>query len=97
MVYEKPAVPTLGRIVHYRGKYGFNAMRMAFVACTRKELIAKSVEEGEAQPLDSNMHVHLQVVTIGSLMMFPENNVPYAAPNADGEIPPGTWTWPPRV
>jgi len=97
MTYEKPMVPTLGRIVHYRGKLGLKATRMALVACTQKELIAASVESGEAQPLDSEMHVHLQVVTIGTQMMFPENNVPYAEPDANGEIPGGCWTWPPRV
>lgn len=96
-MYEKPQVPTLGRIVHYRGKHGLNAMRGAFVACTQKELMFESVASGEAQPLDSERHVHLVVFTIGTLMSFPEANVPYAEPDENGKIPPGTWTWPPRV
>ncbi len=92
-VFGESKIPTMGRIVHYRGKLGLQAMRMAFVACTKKELLG----DDEQYKLDSPMHVHLQVVTIGTQMMFPENNVPYAFPDNNGEIPPGHWTWPVMV
>lgn len=86
--------PTMGRIVWYRGRYGLCAMRPAWVVCTTEELMPEGVETGEAAPLDSDMHVHLVVGTIGSQMMFPESNVPHGVPGEDGKIPPGTWCWP---
>jgi hypothetical protein len=86
--------PTLGRDVHYRGNRGLNAMRVAKVVCTTKELMPEGVESGEAQALDSDMHVHLVVFTVGTQMIWPEANVPYAERDENGEIPPGTWTWP---
>lgn len=82
--------PTLGRKVHYRGKHGYQAMRSAEVVCTTKELLT----DEEQYKLDSDMHVHLVVFTIGSYMMFPESNVPFAQRDENGEIPPGHWTWP---
>ncbi|MBA9003652.1 MULTISPECIES: hypothetical protein [Thermomonospora] len=68
--------PTLGQIVHYRGKQGAQAMRAA---------------------LDSDEHVHLWVFTPGESGGFPEFNVPHGQADEGGDIPPGSWCWPPRV
>jgi hypothetical protein len=82
--------PTLGRIVHYRGKQGYQAMRAAIVTGTVDSLDPRGVEAGAVPALDSNQHVHLWVFTPGDKGGFPEYNVP----PGDG---PGEWTWPPRV
>ncbi len=94
--------PTLGRIVHYRGKQGFLAGRAAIVTCDVSSLDPRGVEGGFIPGLDSDEHVHLWVFTPGEAGGFTEYNVPRGeAP--DGEainastIPPGTWCWPPRV
>jgi hypothetical protein len=88
--------PTLGRIVHYRGKLGFHAMRAAIVTCDVNSLDPRGVEQGFIPGLDSPNHVHLWVFTPGESGGFTEYNV---SPGefVDGEIPPGTWCWPPRV
>jgi hypothetical protein len=86
--------PTLGRTVWYRGSQGYLAMRMAFVACTVEELIEESVMAGSIQPLDSEFHVHLHVITPSVAGFFTEFNVPMGKPDEDGMIPPGTWCWP---
>lgn len=86
--------PTLGRIVHYRGKLGLHAMRAAIVAADVNTLDPRGVELGEVPALDSEMHVHLVVFTPGTLMSFPEFNVPHGVPGDDGMIPHGSWQWP---
>lgn len=81
--------PTTGRIVRYVGKLGVHAHRAAMVAMANDTWI----REGDIDPLDSDMHVHLWVYTPASeLGGFPEVNVPY-----DPEGAPGTWYWPGRV
>lgn len=87
--------PTLGRIVHYRGKIGYNAMRAAIVTADVNSLDPRGVEAGVIPALDSDEHVHLWVFTPGESGGFTEYNVP---PGEAGDgIPPGTWMWPPRV
>lgn len=94
--------PTLGRIVHYRGKQGLLAPRAAIVTATVDSLDPRGVATGEVPALDSPEHVHLWVYTPGERGGFAEFNVPKGEP-ADGQpatagtIPPGTWCWPPRV
>lgn len=94
--------PTLGRIVHYRGKQGFLAPRAAIVTATGDSLDPRGVASGDVPGLDSPTHVHLWVFTPGDKGGFAEYNVPRGQP-AEGEeatagmIPPGTWCWPPRV
>lgn len=80
-------LPTLGRIVHYVGKQGIHARRAAIVSCT----VAELKPEGDAPALDSDMHVHLCVLTPGERGHFSEFNVPH-----DPDGAPGTWSWPPR-
>lgn len=82
--------PTLGRIVHYRGKQGFHAMRAAIVTGTVDSLDPRGVDGGHVPSLDSEHHVHLWVFTPGESGGFPEFNVPHGTE-------PGQWTWPPRV
>lgn len=92
--------PTLGRIVHYRGKQGRQAMRAAIVTGTVDSVTADGIASGDVPGLDSEQHVHLWVFTPGSSGGFPEFNVPSGEPfeNQPGqELPPGTWGWPPRV
>lgn len=94
--------PTLGRIVHYRGKQGLLAPRAAIVTATVDSLDPRGVASGEVPALDSAEHVHLWVFTPGDKGGFAEYNVPRgAAPAGEAEtahyIPPGTWCWPPRV
>jgi hypothetical protein len=93
--------PSLGRIVHYRGKTGLAAMRAAIVTADTNSLDPRGVEAGEVPALSSDMHVHLWVFTPGARGGFEEYDV---APggvagggDAVGEIAPGTWCWPPRV
>lgn len=86
--------PTLGRTVWYRGKVGLKAMRAAKVSCTVNELIEEGVQARLIQPLDSDMHVHLFVMTPSVAGAFTEFNVPFGRPGEDGLIPPGTWCWP---
>jgi len=82
--------PTLGRILHYRGKQGFNAMRAAIVTATVDSLDPRGVEGGHVPALDSPLHVHLWVYTPSDAGGFAEYNVP----PGDG---PGRWSWPPRA
>lgn len=92
--------PTLGRIVHYRGKQGRQAMRAAIVTGTVDSITSDGIESGDVPALDSEDHVHLWVFTPGSSGGFPEFNVLCGEPHEsqrDQEIPPGTWGWPPRA
>jgi hypothetical protein len=94
--------PTLGRIVHYRGKQGLLAPRAAIVTADVSSLDPRGVESGEVPALDSDEHVHLWVFTPGEKGGFAEFNVPRGEPSGlelatAGTIPPGTWCWPPRV
>lgn len=103
--------PTLGRIVHYRGKQGLLAPRAAIVTATVDSLDQRGVEAGEVPALDSSDHVHLWVFTPSPAGGFAEFNVPHGKPDSRREpttpagrpttaaatIPPGTWCWPPRV
>lgn len=82
--------PSLGRILHYRGRLGLKAMRAAVVTADVNSLDPRGVEQGVIPALDSPMHVHLWVFTPGESGGFTEYNVPYG----DG---PGMWSWPPRV
>lgn len=82
--------PTLGRIVHYRGKEGLQAMRAAIVTCDLASLDPRGVESGNVPALDSDQHVHLWVFTPSTLGGFAEFNVPMGDE-------PGSWCWPPRV
>lgn len=93
--------PTLGCIVHYRGKQGLLAPRAAMVTATQDSLDPRGVASGQISALDSDQHVHLWVFSPGG-EGFPEDNVPRGeAPTGEqataGTIPPGTWCWPPRV
>lgn len=87
--------PSLGRIVHYRGKIGFQAPRAAIVTGTRASLDPRGLESGAVPPLDSDEHVHLWVFTPGSSSGFAEFNVPSTPDGQEAE--PGAWSWPPRV
>jgi hypothetical protein len=94
--------PTLGRIVHYRGKQGLFALRAAIVTATIDSLDHRGVSSGAVPALDSDEHVHLWVFTPGELGGFAEFNVGRGEATAGDEatadtIPPGTWCWPPRV
>ncbi len=94
--------PTLGRIVHYRGRQGLLAPRAAIVTATLDSLDPRGVASGDVPALDSADHVHLWVFTPGDKGGFAEYNVPHGVPSdgeeaAAGMIPPGTWCWPPRV
>jgi hypothetical protein len=94
--------PSLGRIVHYRGKFGLQTMRAALVTCTVAELDPLGVESGQIEPLDDDMHVHLWVFTPAASGPnvqtggFPEFNVP-CGELVDGDLPAGSWSWPVRA
>lgn len=88
--------PTTGRILRYRGKQGFNAVRAAIVTADVETLDPRGVESGVIPALDSDEHVHLWVFTPGESGGFTEYNVPHGEA-VDGSIPPGTWDWPPRA
>ena len=89
--------PTLGRIVHYRGKQGRQAMRAAIVTGTVDSIDPDGIASGDVPDFDSPEHVHLWVFTPGTSPGFQEFNVPPAR-QAEGEpMPPGSWAWPPRV
>lgn len=89
--------PSQGRIVHYRGREGLQAMRPAIVTCDAASLDPRGVESGNVPALDSDQHVHLWVFTPSTLGGFAEFNVPFGESGDDGQIPPGTWCWPPRT
>lgn len=89
-----PILPTIGRVVHYRGKFGLHAMRAAIVTCTQETLIPEGVATGQIPDLDSPTHVHLCVFTPSEeAPAFTEYNVPQATGT---EINPGEWAWPVR-
>jgi len=91
-------IPNLGRIVHYRGKYGLQAPRAAIVTADTRSLDPRGVESGDIPALDDDMHVHLWVFTPGEAGGFTEYNVPFAGEYMSAPaIPPGTWCWPPRT
>lgn len=87
---------TIGRIVVYRGKFGFNTIRPAMVVCTVDTLDPRGVENGEVQAITSPDNVHLQVFTPSEKIAFLEQDVPYWKGNVE-QMPPGYWTWPPRA
>jgi hypothetical protein len=87
--------PTLGRIVHYRGKHGLATVRAAIVTATVDTLDPRGIAAGDVPALDSENHVHLWVFTPSAAGGFPEYNVPLGRDAEAGEdIPPGSWTWP---
>lgn len=91
--------PTLGRIVHYRGKQGRLSMRAAIVTGTVDSVTSDGIESGDVPGFDSDEHVHLWVFTPGASGGFPEFNVPLGEPGEHQpgqEIPPGSWCWPKR-
>lgn len=88
--------PTLGRIVHYRGKQGLQTMRAAIVTATIDSLDPEGVATGAVLAVDSDQHVHLWVFTPSVAGGFPEYNVPFGQVD-DSDIAPGTWGWPPRI
>lgn len=94
--------PSLGRIVHYRGKQGLMTMRAAVITADVDNLDQRGVDAGMVPPLSSPNHVHLWVWTPASggpngvSGGFPEFDVPLGE-EVDGCIPPGSWRWPPRV
>jgi hypothetical protein len=87
-------LPSLGRIVHYRGRHGVNAMRAAIVTATVNSLDETNVASGNVPGLTSDTHVHLWVFTPGMFGGFPEFDVPMSEST---EVAPGSWCWPPRV
>ena len=87
--------PTIGRIVQYRGRQGYQALRAAIVTATVDTLDPRGVEAGDVPALDSPDHVHLWVFTPGDKGGFAEYNVP---PDPEpGMCRPGMWQWPTRV
>jgi hypothetical protein len=85
--------PTIGRIVQYRGKQGYQALRAAIVNATVDTLDPRGIEAGDVPALDSDEHVHLWVFSPGERGGFPEYNVRRDEP---GMCRPGTWQWPTR-
>lgn len=83
--------PTIGRVVQYRGKQGYQALRAAIVTATVDTLDPRGVEAGEVPALDSKRHVHLWVFTPSNAGGFAEFNVPLDEP---GKCRPGYWQWP---
>jgi hypothetical protein len=86
-------LPTLGRTVLYRGKEGLNALRAAVVTATKSTLDPRGVETGQVPDLSSETHVHLNVHTAGSSILFNEFDVPYAGDGVT-DPEPGQWSWP---
>ncbi len=81
--------PTLGRIVHYRGKVGRQVWRPAIVVCTPADLAPGAVEAGEIPDLTGPEHLHLHVLTPSDRGWFTEYDVPMGDE-------PGCWRWPLR-
>lgn len=92
---DEPVIPTIGRIVWYRGKKGLHTMRPAIVTVTVDTLDPGGVEVDPRLALTDNMHVHLHVFTPSEQGSFTEYDVPFDAGD-DGTIAPGAWTWPRR-
>jgi len=86
--------PTLGRIVHYRGKMGVQAMRAAIVTATVDSRDPAGVKSGNVPALTSDTHAHLWVFTPGVSGGFAEFDVPMSEST---EVAPGSWAWPVRV
>jgi hypothetical protein len=90
--------PTLGRIVHYRGKQGLQTHRAAIVTADIGSLDQRGVDAGTIPALDSPLHAHLWVFTPAVSGGFTEYNVPPDdGAESDGQIKPGSWAWPPRT
>lgn len=87
--------PSLGRIVHYRGREGLQTLRAAIITATTDTLDPRGVATGAVEALDSPQHVHLLVYTPGPRGGFDEANIPYGR-GADGTPEPGMWAEPPR-
>jgi hypothetical protein len=80
--------PTLGRIVHYRSKFGEgdDAYQMpALVICTED-----SWTPNDTVPKPVKGTVHLSVFSSGPTVLFQE----FSVAEGDG---PGQWSWPPKV
>ncbi len=83
---------TICRLVQYRGKQGYQALRAAVVTAAVDTLDPRGVEAGDVPALDSDdEHVHLWVFTPSEQGGFAEFNV---ARDEDGMCRPGTWQWP---
>lgn len=82
--------PTTGRILRYRGKIGYQAMRAAIVTADVHTLDPRGVEAGDVPALDSDEHVHLWVFTPG------ESGGGFTEYNVGPGDEPGQWSWPPR-
>lgn len=89
-------VPRLGDLVVYRGKQGVLAPRSAVVTATVASLDPGNVEAGAVPALTDEQHLHLWVFTPGVSGGFAEFDVPCGGEGPVGEIPPGSWCWPPR-
>lgn len=88
--------PTIGRIVHYRGKQGLNTLRPAIITATEDTLDQRGVDGGNVPALDEG-RVHLWVFTpsVAGPGGFAEFNVPFSEESGD-DLAPGSWCWPPR-
>ena len=85
--------PTPGRIVHYIGKQGINALRPAMIVTTRETLDPRGVEQDDRLELSGSNNVHLHVFTPSDQGFFTEYDIPY---DGSGKKP-GTWKWPERT
>lgn len=87
--------PTIGRIVHYRGRQGLQTLRAAIVTATVDTLDPRGVDAGHVPALTDADHVHLWVYTPSDAGGFPEYNVPAGIGGvANVDLPPGHWSWP---
>lgn len=94
--------PAIGRIVHYRGKLGAMAIQPATIVTTTDTLEPGPVEAGDIPDLDTDMHVHLRVMTASEPGGYTEYNVPHVSDVAEPDLHPnwpegpgaGTWAWP---
>lgn len=94
--------PSIGRIVHYRGKLGAKAIQPAMVVTTVETLEPGPVEAGDIPGLDGDMYVHLRVMTAGEPGGYTEYNVPHVSLVDEPDMHPdwpegpgaGTWAWP---
>lgn len=91
---EPNARPTIGRIVHYRGRQGLQTLRPAIVTADVATLDPRGVQAGQVPALSSDTHVHLWVFTPGEWGGFAEFDVPQDETDA---CRPGMWQWPTRV
>lgn len=95
----KGAVPTIGRIVWYRGKTGCQAMRPAIVTGDYWTVGLRGVEAGAIPAVSSVLRAHLWVFSPGG-GGFAEYDVPPGGDegvvNNMEELQPGAWCWPVR-